>query len=96
MQAGKLRYPVTIERPVRTRTPDLEFVTTWELVGREWADIESISGSDFVHPRPSRRPCSVFASGTAKTWYRAGAYVKGRGCTKSLPCCQTLAAGGSS
>ncbi|MEZ1953712.1 phage head closure protein [Pseudomonas asiatica] len=48
MQAGKLRYPVTIERPVRTRTPDLEFVTTWELVGREWADIESISGSEFI------------------------------------------------
>ncbi|MCE0954470.1 MULTISPECIES: phage head closure protein [Pseudomonas] len=48
MQAGKLRYPVTIERPVRTRTPDLELVTTWELVGREWADIESISGSEFI------------------------------------------------
>ncbi|MFV3383557.1 phage head closure protein [Pseudomonas sp. NY15354] len=48
MQAGKLRYPVTIERPVDVRDQYGGFVRTWELVGREWADIESISGSEFI------------------------------------------------
>ncbi|MDM9609235.1 phage head closure protein [Pseudomonas guariconensis] len=48
MLAGKLRYPVTIERPVDTRTPGGGFIRTWEAVSREWADIESISGSEFI------------------------------------------------
>nr|WP_286919679.1 phage head closure protein [Pseudomonas sp. UBA6753] len=39
---------MTIERPVDTRTPGGGFIRTWEPVGREWADIESISGSEFM------------------------------------------------
>lgn len=48
MLAGKLRYPVTLERPVDTRTPTGGAIRTWEPVNREWADIESISGSEFI------------------------------------------------
>lgn len=48
MLAGKLRYPVTIERPVDVRDQYGGFIRTWEPVSREWADIESISGSEFI------------------------------------------------
>lgn len=48
MQAGKLRYPVTIERPVDVRDEYGGTIRTWESVSREWADIESISGSEFM------------------------------------------------
>lgn len=54
MQAGKLRYPVTLERPVSTRTPDGEFIRSWEQVSREWADIESISGREFIAAQASQ------------------------------------------
>jgi SPP1 family predicted phage head-tail adaptor len=48
MQAGKLRYPVSIERPVQIKQPGGGLVTTWVEVSREWVDIEGISGSEFV------------------------------------------------
>lgn len=48
MLAGKLRYPVAIERPVNVLDQYGEFIHTWEAVSREWADIESISGSEFM------------------------------------------------
>ncbi|MCO7527378.1 phage head closure protein [Pseudomonas asiatica] len=97
MLAGKLRYPVTIERPVDTRTPGGGFIRTWEPVSREWADIESISGSEFIAAQaPQSQTVFRIRIRYRDTWYRAGAYAKGRRSTKSLPCCRTLAAGGSS
>lgn len=48
MGAGKLRYPITIERPVSRQDDTGAIIRTWETVSREWADIESISGSEFV------------------------------------------------
>jgi len=48
MQAGKLRYPVSIEKPIDTRTPSGGLIRTWEEVSREWVDIESISGKEFM------------------------------------------------
>ncbi len=48
MQAGKLRYPVSIEKPIQVKQPGGGLVTTWEEVSREWVDIESISGSEFM------------------------------------------------
>lgn len=48
MRAGKLRYPVSIEKPIDTRTPSGGFIRTWEQVSREWVDIESVSGSEFM------------------------------------------------
>lgn len=48
MGAGKLRYPITIERPISKQDGMGGMTRTWETVSREWADIESISGSEFV------------------------------------------------
>ncbi|MGO3029137.1 phage head closure protein [Pseudomonas helleri] len=48
MQAGKLRYPVSIEKPVQIKQPGGGLVTNWIEVSREWVDIESISGSEFM------------------------------------------------
>lgn len=48
MLAGKLRYPVSIEKPIDTRTPGGGFIRTWEVVSREWVDIESVSGKEFM------------------------------------------------
>lgn len=48
MQAGKLRHRVTIQRPVETKGPFGEVVTTWETV---WANvaaaIENLRGNKF-------------------------------------------------
>ena len=48
MQAGKLRYPVSIEKPVDVRDKLGGFIRTWVEVSREWVDIESISGKEFM------------------------------------------------
>ena len=48
MLAGKLRYPVSIEKPVDVRDKLGGFIRTWVEVSREWVDIEGISGSEFV------------------------------------------------
>lgn len=48
MRAGTLRYPVTIERSENTPDGAGGYTQKWVTVSREWADIESISGSEFV------------------------------------------------
>lgn len=48
MLSGKLRYPVSIEKPVDVRDSLGGFIRTWVEVSREWVDIESISGKEFM------------------------------------------------
>ncbi|MFJ2455612.1 phage head closure protein [Pseudomonas protegens] len=48
MLAGKLRYPVSIEKPVDVRDSLGGYTRTWVEVSREWVDIESISGKEFM------------------------------------------------
>ena len=48
MRAGKLRYPVAIEKPVDVQDEYGGMDRTWVEVSREWVDIESISGSEFI------------------------------------------------
>lgn len=49
MQAGRLRYPVTIEKYSYRQDPMTgELIEEWLPIAREWADIESISGAEFM------------------------------------------------
>lgn len=48
MGVGKLRYPITLERPISKQDEMGGVVRAWETVSREWADLENISGSEFV------------------------------------------------
>lgn len=49
MQAGKLRYPVNIEKYTWRQDPMTgELIEEWVPISREWADIESISGKEFM------------------------------------------------
>lgn len=49
MLAGKLRYPVSIEKPSYRQDPETgEVFETWVEVSREWVDIEGVSGKEFM------------------------------------------------
>lgn len=48
MRAGKLRYPVAIEKPIDVQDQYGGMIRSWVEVSREWVDIESISGSEFI------------------------------------------------
>lgn len=49
MEAGKLRYRVTLQRPIQSQHPDTGAITTgWENVTDLWARIEALSGRDMI------------------------------------------------
>lgn len=49
MQAGKLRYPVDIEKLSRTQDPQTgEIIEGWSLLARVWTNIIGISGREFL------------------------------------------------
>ncbi|MGF6932977.1 SPP1 family predicted phage head-tail adaptor [Paraburkholderia sp. UCT70] len=49
MQAGKLRYRVSIQRPLRIQNDAGEvIVDQWAEIARVWAAIEAISGREYM------------------------------------------------
>lgn len=49
MRAGKLRHPITIQRPEYAQDPVTgEMTGSWVEVGRTWASIEPLSAREFI------------------------------------------------